>query len=87
MRTLNPAQVKLVEFHRRFGLAIEDRDLWRRPLRQSVHRWFQSPNITDLYVYRQPEDFMRIGVRLLGRGGMVQDAAKTQLCVVLPFRR
>jgi hypothetical protein len=69
MRAPNPQQVKVVEFHRRFTLAVEDRDLWSKPLRCVVHRWFRSANIRDLYIYRQSDDFRRIGSRLLGRGG------------------
>jgi hypothetical protein len=70
MRAPNPTQVKVVEFHRRFTLAVEDRDPRSKPLRCVVHRWFRSANIRDLYIYREPDDFLRIGSRLLGRGGL-----------------
>jgi hypothetical protein len=62
--------LKVVEFHRRFTLAVEDRDPWSKPLRSIVHRWFRSANVRDLYIYRQPDDFLRIGSRLLDRGGL-----------------
>jgi hypothetical protein len=70
MRAPNSQQVKVVEFHRRFTLAVEDRDPWVKPLRCVVHRWFRSANIRDLYIYRQSDDFQRIGSRLLGRRGL-----------------
>lgn len=67
MRSPNPIQVEVVNLHRRFVGPVEDQDFWRKPLGYCVHRWFKSPNICDLYLYRQPEDFARIGARLLGR--------------------
>jgi hypothetical protein len=86
MRAPNPTQVKVVEFHRRFTLAVEDRDLWSKPLRCVVHRWFRSANIRDLYIYREPDDFLRIGLRLLGRGGLGLDIEpRCAPAVVLAF--
>jgi hypothetical protein len=86
MRAPNLQQVKVVEFHRRFTLAVEDRDLWLKPLRCVVHRWFRSANIRDLYIYRQPDDFLRIGSRLLGRGGLGPEIEpRSPPAVVLPF--
>jgi hypothetical protein len=70
MRTPNQQQVKLVNFHRRFCRPIEDQDLWTKPLKGSVHRWFRPANIHDLYIYRDVPDFLRIGSRLLERGSV-----------------
>ena len=86
MRVPNPQQVKVVEFHRRFTLAVEDRDPWSKPLRSVVHRWFRSANVRDLYIYRQQDDFLRIGSRLLGRGGLGRKIEpRSHPAVVLPF--
>jgi hypothetical protein len=86
MRAPNPQQVKVVEFRRRFTLAVEDRDLWLKPLRSVVHRWFRSANISDLYIYRRSDDFLRIGSRLLGRGGLEPEIEPHSLpATVLPF--
>ena len=61
---------QIAAFYREFILPVEDQDPLSKPLSCGVHRWFKSANIHDLYLFRQRDDFLRIGSRLLGRGGL-----------------
>jgi hypothetical protein len=66
MRAPNPRREQTAAFYREFILPVEDQDPLSKPLSCGVHRWFKSANIRDLF--RQRDDFLRIGSRLLGRG-------------------
>ena len=73
-------------FYREFVLPVEEQDPWLKPLSCGVHRWFISANIHDLYLFRQPDDFLRIGSRLLGRGGLGPEIElRSPPAIVLPF--
>jgi hypothetical protein len=65
MRIIDPKRDQSEAFYREFALPVEEQDPGIKPLSCSVHRWFQSANICDLYRFRQPEDFVRISSRLL----------------------
>jgi hypothetical protein len=88
MRSPNPTQVKVVNSHRRFVRPVEEQDLWRKPLKGCVHRWFKSTNVHDLYLYRDVSDFLRIGCRLLQQGGVAPELEPPLdvPATVLPFR-
>jgi hypothetical protein len=76
MRTPNSHREQSEAFYREFVLPVEDQDAWHRPLSCGVHRWFKSQNVCDLYAFRQPDDFLRIGSRLLGRGGVAPETKR-----------
>jgi hypothetical protein len=86
MRAPSFHRERTAAFYREFILPVEDQDPLSKPLSCGVHRWFKSANIRDLYLFRQGDDFLRIGSRLLGRGGLGPEIKPgSPPAVVLPF--
>jgi hypothetical protein len=50
----------------RFSLPEEERDPWVR--RHTMHRWFRSANVVDMWRYRRPEERERVRVALVRAG-------------------
>jgi hypothetical protein len=86
MRAPNSHREQTAAFYREFILPVEDQDPLSKPLSCGVQRWFKSANIRDLYLFRQRDDFLRIGSRLLGRGGLGPEIEpRSPPAIVLPF--
>jgi hypothetical protein len=79
-------QQQTAAFYREFILPVEDQDPLSKPLSCGVHRWFKSANVHDLYLFRQQDDFLRIGSRLLGHAGLGPEIKpRSAPAIVLPF--
>jgi hypothetical protein len=52
----------------RFSLPEEERDPWVR--QHTMHRWFRSANVVDMWRYRSPEERERVRVALVRAGIM-----------------
>jgi len=86
MTTTNAHREHSGAFYREFVLPVEEQAPWSKPLSCGVHRWFKSANIRDLYLFRQPDDFLRISSRLLGRGGLAPKIGpRSPPAIVLQF--
>ena len=86
MRAPNFHRERTAAFYREFILPVEDQDPLSKPLSCGVHRWFKSANIRDLYLFRQRDDFVRIGSRLLDRGSLgLRIEPRSPPAIVVPF--